>query len=90
MQIFFRPGVTSAAVLLKAKVIMVVSEEMEVNVGKLLKGVKRCSPENQATLGQVKTREQEKAYALEANQAVLKLTQSNSAFYHPQSPPRPC
>ncbi|XP_039320585.1 eukaryotic translation initiation factor 3 subunit K-like isoform X2 [Saimiri boliviensis] len=61
---------------------MVMFEQMTANVGKLLKGIDRYNPENLATLERyVERQAKENAYDLEANLAVLKRYQFNSAFF---------
>uniref|UniRef100_A0A2K5L2Q0 CSN8/PSMD8/EIF3K domain-containing protein n=1 Tax=Cercocebus atys TaxID=9531 RepID=A0A2K5L2Q0_CERAT len=61
---------------------MLIYEQMRASVGKLLKGINRNNPEKLATLEcYVEMQVKENAYNLEANPAVLKLYQSNPAFF---------
>uniref|UniRef100_A0A2K5YVG4 CSN8/PSMD8/EIF3K domain-containing protein n=1 Tax=Mandrillus leucophaeus TaxID=9568 RepID=A0A2K5YVG4_MANLE len=61
---------------------MLIFEQMRASVGKLLKGINRNNPEKLATLEcYVEMQVKENAYDLEANPALLKLYQSNPAFF---------
>uniref|UniRef100_A0A2K6AXR5 Uncharacterized protein n=1 Tax=Macaca nemestrina TaxID=9545 RepID=A0A2K6AXR5_MACNE len=61
---------------------MLIFEQMRASVGKLLKGINRNNPEKLATLEcSVEMQVKENAYDLKANPAVLKLYQSNPAFF---------
>lgn len=68
--------------LWKVTAVMLIFEQMRASVGKLLKGINRNNPEKLATLEcSVEMQVKENAYDLEANPAVLKLYQSNPAFF---------
>uniref|UniRef100_A0A2I2ZIU6 Eukaryotic translation initiation factor 3 subunit K n=1 Tax=Gorilla gorilla gorilla TaxID=9595 RepID=A0A2I2ZIU6_GORGO len=61
---------------------MVIFEQMRANVGMLLQGINRNNPEKLATLEcYVEMQVKDTAYDLEANPAVLRLYQSNPAFF---------
>ena len=75
-------GSLAVALVWEVAAVMAMFEQMRANVGKLLKGIDRYNPGNLATLERyVETQAKENAYDLEANLAVLKLYQFNSAFF---------
>lgn len=75
-------GVSFQPSLWKVTAVMVIFEQMRANVGMLLQGINRNNPEKLATLEcYVEMQAKDTAYDLEANPVVLKLYQSNPAFF---------